>query len=321
MCKEINVIYSSHRVEFLPLITELMYSHDVIILEEVEGTNFFSMLQRKVSIDQFLEENSSDFPEFSKRLYEILQIMHEKNKAIFPVEPYIERVIEIHTLLSEGKSIAEIRSNKDLWEVYLYEHEATGKLLDFYKASLTRPFDEVVEKVISFAKIEAERLRFRDTLRANKIIELIFALPAKNAKIYVEAGYIHQYLCTLLNSKLKGKAKVKKLFLYQEKIRELTGKPWLYPPGDILVLRFVYKGKENKELEKLLAARALIYIKLIEKRELLPEYEGQFPHLMEEIDIIQRVNQLSYSQCQALYEKMKFLDRDRALEILKFSLN
>lgn len=312
MHNEINIVFSSHRVEFLSSIYDWMEQSDIIILEEAPNEMFKKMLKEEISIEEYLEEEIFEFPEFSYRFYEILKKLYRSGKEIIQIEPYMERLLKIYALFSEGKMPDDIEKISELKEVYEVEKRATKELIDFYEASISSPFSEIIERVKKFARADAERFRLRDTLRANAIVN---SLPEKG-KVFIEAGAIHQYLGKLLFERLANHCKINKVFSLENKVKEITGKRWLFPAGDILTLRYIFKKRENEEWENLLSARSLIYIMLIEKEEILPDEKNKTPHLIDEIEVIRMVNRLSFNDCERLYREIRFRSKEKARKIV-----
>lgn len=312
MSRQINIVFSSHRVEFLSSMTQLMQQSDVIILEEAPNEMFRKMLMEEISIEKYLEDEIFEFPIFSHRFYEILQNLYREGKKILQVEPYMEKLLKIYDMFSEGKTPKDVELIPELNEVYELEKKATKELIDFYEASISKPFNDVIEFIKRFARADAERFRFRDSLRADAIVSL---LPEKG-KVFIEAGAIHQYLSKVLIEKLETNCKVNIFFALENKVKELTGKRWIFPPGDILTLKYIFNKKDNEAWENLLSARSLIYIMLIEKEEMLPNEREQTPHLLDEIEVVKLVNKLSFNDCERLYKKIRFKDKEEAKKIV-----
>ncbi|GLI54108.1 hypothetical protein [Thermodesulfovibrio yellowstonii] len=87
MPDEINIVFSSHRIEFLASISDWMQQSDLIILEEAPNEMFKKMLKEEISIKEYLEEELFEFPEFSYRFYKILQELYKSGKEILQIEP------------------------------------------------------------------------------------------------------------------------------------------------------------------------------------------------------------------------------------------
>jgi len=290
-----------------------MEDHDVIITEEAPDPNFSAMLTRKISIREYLGEVDSGFPQFSLRMYKLLRELHKKGKVILQIEPYMENLMYIHDMFLDGKRPSDVLKIPGLREVYTAEKNATGALLRFYESSLKNSFRKVIEAVRSFARADAERFRLRDTMRAKAIVKV---LPG-NKRVYVEAGTVHTHLEKALRQLLGTKGQIKSLFLTEPVVKKLTGKVQVLAPGDILTERYISRKKRNDGVENLLAARSLIYIQLLQKEEMIPSRSERTPHIKDEIRATELVNKLSFAQCEKLYKKIRFRNRQQALEIIQ----
>jgi hypothetical protein len=75
----------------------------------------------------------------------------------------------------------------------------------------------------------------------------------------------------------------------------------LYGPGDQLTLLYIFHPTISQPIwEKLLAARSMIYSKILEKQE-LDDDSGTFSHLRDELACIRSVRQLSIDDCRYLF--------------------
>jgi hypothetical protein len=309
----ITIAFSSHRIEMIPFARRIMEDHGVIITEEAPDPNFSAMLNKKIPIYEYLREVDSGFPQFSLRMYKLLRELHKKGKVLLQIEPYMENLMNIHDMFINGKQPSDVLKMPGLREVYKTEKNATGALLRFYESSLKSSFQRVIEAVKDFARADAERFRLRDTMRAEAIVKF---LPG-NKRVYVEAGSVHTHLEKALRELLGTKGQIKSLFLLEPIVKKLTGKAQVLAPGDILTERYISRKKRNDELETLLAARSLIYIKLLEKEEMIPARSEKTPHIKDEIKATELVNKLSVAQCEELYKKIRFKNRKQALEIIQ----
>jgi len=311
MTPVVTVCFTSHRAETIPFALPFMEQHDVIVLEEAPNENLLPLLKKKMSVDTYILEEGFEFPEFSKRYYRLLRSLHARGKEIVQVEPYLERLICIHTLFAEGKQPSDIEQSPSLNIVYRAEREATRALFRYYEASMTAPFDEVIESVRNFATSDAVRFRIRDTMRAHAIAHLV----RDEKKYYIETGGIHRFLVKILRNLCRGRWTMRVETLMTPEYERLTGQQDVLAPGDILTLHYVFGKRENVSFERLLAARSLIYIMLLEKNEMLPSRAVRAPHLENEIAVTRFVNRLSLSQCRELFETMRSHSRREALEI------
>lgn len=311
----ITIGFSSHRIETLPFVKEQMKNHNVIIIEEAPNPKFVDMLNRKVSINKYLGEEDTQFPEFSRRMYKLLRELHLMGKKILQMEPYMEQLMNIHKMFSEGKEPPDVLKISGTGKVYEAEKKATGALLHFYESSMGNSFSETIKAVKRFARADADRFRLRDKMRAEAIVR---ALPDVGDKmVYIEAGAIHIYLEKVLRKKLMGRWKIKAEFLLEPVVKKLTGKRQVIAPGDLLTEHYILCGKENDTFETLQAARALIYIKLLKKEEMAPTRTEKTPHIKDEIRAITLSERLELAQCEELYSKIRFRNRSQALEIVQ----
>jgi hypothetical protein len=295
-------------MEVLPYEQEEMWRHHAIVLEEAPEPGFIDVLATRVDVVTYLEDLDAEFPEFTRRQLERLQELHQARKAIFQIEPYLERVIEIHTLLAQGESPQNLAAQPHLRPVYETEKRADGLLLKFYICSHTAPFQRVVMAVREFAWADAVRFRLRDTLRAQALLPLVDHF----SRIYVEAGYMHLYLVRTLRRLLAGKARLRPVFLMASLARPELGVPRPLGPGDLLTLFHIFQVGLRGELEELLAARSLIYIKLLQKSEMAPEKDPA-PHLHNEITAYRLTENLSFEDCAVLYPRVKLASPEISL--------
>jgi len=308
----ITIGFSSHRAESIPFAKKLMEDHDLIILEEAPNTDFAAMLNKKISINAYVREADTEFPEFSIRYYKVLRRFHEKGKKIVQIEPYMEQLMRIHFLFSEGKKPSDILKIPGLSSVYETERNATGALLHFYETSMRNSFQKVVEAVKKFARVDAERFRLRDTMRAKAIAKIL----SEEDRIYLEAGGMHVHLEKILKKILRKRYDINTVFLLEPVIRKITGKSNLLPPGDLLTIHYILNNKNNYSYETLLAARSIIYIKFLVTEEMLPSPKEKHPHLKDESKATELVQGLTVEQCEDLFGQIRFQNRQKALETL-----
>ena len=309
----ITIGFSSHMMEVIPFAKRLMENHDVVIIEEAPNPKFIAMLKKEISIDEYLSEVDSGFPEFSRRIYKLLRWFYQRGKEILQIEPHMERLMRIHNMFFKGKEPSDVLRISGMREVYKAEREATGALLHFYESSMGNSFQKVLEAVKNFARADAERFRLRDTMRAKAIAKVL----SEGKMVYVEAGAVHTYLEKALRKTLGKKCLIKSEFLLEPVVKKLTGRKQVIAPGDTLTKHYILRRKTNDEFETLQAARALVYIQLLEKEEMAPSRSEKTPHIKDEIRAIALVNKLTLTQCEELYKKIRFRDRHEALEIIQ----
>jgi len=308
----ITIGFSSHHAEALPYARRQMEKHQIIVLEEAPLPNFLDMLDGRLSIDEYMMALDSGFPGFERLMCVLLRELHGKGRQIIQVEPYLETLLQIHELLSDGNTPEDVMRDPRLESVYRAEKRATGALLDYYTHSLTAPFDDVVDAVKAFAKADADRLMMREYLRAQSIKPL----TSHGVDIYVEAGYIHYPMYHYLKKALGRAQRIRVVYLLEPVVRRLKGRRRNMGPGDILTLRYALHGGLPEDLADLLAARSLIYIKLLQKDELLPG-DSDAPHSEDEVRVNRIVDSLNFEDCRALFDKIRLAKRERAIRVVE----
>ena len=183
----------------------------------------------------------------------------------------------------------------------LAEKKSTGALLQYYQTTASRSFDMTVDAVKRFARTDAERFRLRDALRA----QALSALLEKFSSSFVEAGMMHYPLKRLMVRQAPRSMRIKSVFPANEIIHCLGQKGHLYGPGDQLTLLYIFHPEITAtERETLLAARALIYSKIVIKEELNTDMAA-YPHLRDELICIKATRGLSVNECRRLFAKIR----------------
>jgi len=301
--KRITIGFSIHRPEIIPVAADLMRRHEAIFLEDPPDPEFRRMLRGDLTIDDYLLGVDVEYPVFSRRMCRLLRELHREGKKIFQVEPFLEHLLEIHSFLAEGHAPSEIPRDSLRYRVYLAERNATGALLDYYRVVLKESFDATLEAVIRFARFDADRFRLRDDLRSRALLNHL-----KNGQsVFVEAGSIHWSLGQMLRQRLHNRVPVRPVFIAHEVLNTLGEKGHLYGPGDQLTLAYIFHPNiETTARERLLAARALVYTKLIEKQEFAIDSET-FPHVRNELACIRTVKLLNLNDCGRLFPTIRRL--------------
>jgi len=308
----LTLAFSSHHIETLPFAQREMKRHQIIMLEEPPSPKFFPMVEGRISIDEYVMDSESAFPEFEFLMAEMLQALHHEGREIVQVEPYLEKLIQIHEHFADGIGPEQVTKMPGLKDVYKAEKAATGALIHFYVLSVKAPFDRVVEAVKAFAREDAKRLTLRSKLRAQDI-----ALLHKTGKeTYIEAGYIHYPLYLFLRRQFRQRDTIRVVYLMQPVLRQLGAKRRNMGPGDILTLHYALHGSLARDTANLLAARSLIYIKLVKKQELVPA-DSEAPHSEDELRVNRLVDRLAIQDCERLFGQIRFAKREEALEVVK----
>jgi len=301
MSKEIIVLFTSHRIELLQHFEDEAKKSDVIILEEPENENLISLLEGKISVEDYVNNLDTTFPLFAKYLGEMLINLTRMSKKILQIEPYLKTLEDIYKAI-ESNEFEELAKNPEVEMVREIERKATGALIEYHETFLNGDFDALVEATIRFTKADAERFRVRDYMRAKKIAEIVS--EEKASRILIEAGHMHILLPEHLKRMLNNtNVKITTISLTEIAARK-SGIELVPNPGNELTRMYILGESVSEEMEKLLAARGLIYISLISKDEKIPTEDMPYPHLVEEVKVAKFVSKLSYDDCRAVFKKI-----------------
>ncbi len=310
--KPITIGFSIHRSEVIDITADLMHHHDVIFLEEPPANGLQEMLQGDLSIDDYLLPAEVEYPEFSHRMCLLLRDLYQKGKKIIQVEPFLEHLLAIHTFFSQGHRPKDLQPDSVHHRVYQAERDATKALLDYYQIVMNGSFKAAIEAIIRFARFDAARFRLRDSLRA----QALAAELNKGSSAFIEAGVIHLALYHLLKKSLLESLQLKPVFLARKALKILGVKGHLFGPGDQLTLSYIFYPKTHGTFkEELLAARSLIYSKLIEKEEISVDLET-YPHIRNELACIGTVKLLSLEDCDRLFPLIRRVETKYARQLI-----
>ena len=117
---------------------------------------------------------------------------------------------------------------------------------------------------------------------------------------------MHLRLLRALRRRLPDLTVIRPRFLLREVYRAAGQQSHLYAPGDRLTLALIFGRPPAPDLQQLLAARSLIYNRLIVKEEATPG-DDPFPDAAEEIRVIARVDRLTLAECRRLYDRLRGL--------------
>jgi hypothetical protein len=133
----------------------------------------------------------------------------------------------------------------------------------------------------------------------------------------VEAGLMHYQLWRLLRSLLPSSTRANPVFLANPVLQSMGEKGHLYSPGDQLTLLYIFHPNISQPgQEKLLAARAMVYSKILKKQESADD-SGVLPHLRDELSCIRTAQRLSIEDCRELFPPIRRSGTLEAREILE----
>jgi hypothetical protein len=300
--KHITIGFSIHRPEIIGMTADLMQNHAAIFLEEPPQAEFQRMLEGSYSVEDYLMSLDIEYPIFSRRMCRLMREFYADGKKIIQVEPFLQHLLGVHDFFSQDHNPEELAPNTLQHQVYVAERDATKALLDYYETVVDGPFETVIGAIIRFARADAARFRLRDTLRARALAADITRYPSA----YVEAGSIHYGLYLQLKKRLPKEVHIKPVYIAHKALQTIGEHGHLYGPGDQLTLRYILHANiKDTQLEVLLAARSLVYSKLIEKEELSTDLET-FPHVRNEFASIQTVQQLTLGDCKRLFPLIRY---------------
>ncbi|MEE4364320.1 MAG: hypothetical protein V2J08_10320 [Desulfotignum sp.] len=304
----ISVGFSIHRPEIVPVTARIMEQHDVIFLEEPPDAGFENMLNSSLGVEDYLMSLDLEYPEFSRSMCYLERDLYASGKKLIQVEPFVEALLSVHEFFAQGNKPGDLKRNTLPYFVYLVERNASGALLAYYQTAMIGSFEQTIASVKKFARSDAARFRLRDSLRSQEIAHQ----AGSHQSIFVEAGMIHFYLWQQLRRKLKGSFRVQPVFLDRAALQQPNRHYHTYSPGDQLTLAYVFHpGLSCDKWESLMAARSIIYSKIIQKEE-NPGDSTPFFHLTDEIDCIRTARILSFRDCKILYTVIRHAGTEKA---------
>ena len=310
-----TLVLANHRPESIDAARQLMEQHDAVILEEPPDDLFPQMLSGKMSISSYLETLDIEYPEFSRRMSSALQRLHTAGKKLVQLEPFLEGLLQIHSLFADGGSPADLKPGSSLHAIYEAERSATAALLDFYRVVVNGHFEAAVEAVKHFSRTDAQRFMLRDEMRAEALSQVITG----TGSWYIEAGPIHYPLWMELKRRLPAGYPLKVKFLMADAVRAMGYRDHLYGPGDLLTLLHRLHPDRSDPREDLLAARALVYNKMIAKEEMVDSADP-FPHTRDELHTAAIVRQLTIADCRRLFPFVRRVNTESAREMVRHYL-
>lgn len=309
--RQVTVALSVHRPETLPAAARLMDRHDVICLEEPPTPGFSAMLAGDLSVGAYLPETGTEYPLFTEQSCRLLRARHRRGKTIVQVEPYLETLLDIQLRLADGMTPGAAAAGSRRFRVYDAERAATGALLDFYQTAAGGDLDATTAAVLRFAAADAYRFRLRDRMRAAALKKRI----RTDSRVYVEAGVMHLSLIRRLAAARGAGQRLSAVHLQAEESRRLSGRPLVLAPGDLLTMRRIFRHRHEPARDTLLAARSLIYNRIVATGEMAGA-PGGHPHLVDEHACIDLVSVLDMRACRALYPHVRRLPTPQAREMV-----
>ncbi len=306
---QVTLGFTVFRPETAPFAARAMAGHEVIILEEPLTPGFEEMLQGRLAIEDYLMLTEFEFPEYARQQCCTLQTLHSHGVSVLQIHPWMDELVGVHEFFVAGNTPAQIPRGGKAWKVYSREHEWSRKLLAFYTAAGKKDFKGILSAVIEFARADAEKIRDMDQDRAEAIAKV-----TRSSSVYVECGAIHHTMIGLL-IKMLGHGRIKTVHLMEEVCKERYGVRRLIPPGDLLTFRYLVRAPENIAQETLLAARAMVYNRLMEKDETFDSVYAH-PHMDAEAMVLQIINGLDTEQCRDIFGRIRHMGVRESLALV-----
>jgi hypothetical protein len=306
-----TLVLAEHRPETVSHAAALMRAYEAVFLEEPPDASFQQMLRGNLPVEDYVLTLDAEYPAFIHSMCLALRELNGLGIGIYQVEPYLEHLVAIHEFFSSGGSPEKLDPHHVQYEVYLAEKQATAALLDFYKTATAGSFEETLESVKRFARVDSRRFLVRDRMRAKALAPMI----RRFNKSYIEAGQMHYLLWRMIRQDLGGSVTVRPHFLMAGVVKSLGISRHLYGPGDILTLRYILRPDLPDPMEDLLAGRALIYNKLIRKDEMADGNEP-YPYIRDELQVIEVVKQLTLKKCADLFPLVRKVTTEEARTVL-----
>ncbi|MEN2974676.1 MAG: hypothetical protein ABDH32_03745 [Candidatus Caldarchaeales archaeon] len=290
---DVKVVFLAHRVEFLKLLEEEIKGYHTLVLEEPDDENLKNFLNGYISLEEYVKLSNTGFPLYAVHQALLMKKLHSKGVEIIQIEPYLTIMEKIYQSIETGK-FEEYILDPNVKRVLEIEKEVVRALIEYQEEFMKGEFNGLVNKVIEFSKKDARRFKLRDLMRAEAV-----AASRLDDRVVVEAGYMHILLPVYLEE--KG-VRVSTINLVEKACKILNSR-YLENPGDILTKAYITERELGDE-ERLKAAQSIIYQLLISRDEKEPTSEVLFPHLIEELKIIDEVDEMSYEECRREFYRL-----------------
>jgi hypothetical protein len=307
----ITIAYSNHRPEALAYTASAMRRHPVVFLEEAPDPAFGAMLSGRLAIDAYVAELDTEYPEFSRLSCRMMRVLNSEGIRFEQVEPFVQRLLQVHDGFASGLTPEDIMGDGLLMPVYAAEKEATRTLIDFYASAAGQPFEDVLAALKAFAVADAMRFRLRDRLRADALALRLGHFPS----CYIEAGTMHLWLRRCIKHRLGGIHDIHSLYPMAAAVKAVTGRSYLMGPGDDLTVIYIFNPRADSPRVDLLAARSLIFNKILIKTEILSANDT-CPHTRDEWQALKKVNRMQRSDCETLFEQIRGVGTSQANSIV-----
>ncbi|WP_054857111.1 hypothetical protein [Vulcanisaeta sp. JCM 16159] len=250
----INIVLTPPGIEYIKYLREVAYHYDTFIAEvpNVEGVRRY--LNGEIDFNQLLYEIEYFDVDYSREFYGMLRGLINNGINVVPIDPYgsISMRIRVRAILNDLGHVS--LSNEEGYIAFI-ELRIAEAYRGYNSALLRGSFEDAVRYVLRYARLDAERIKFRSELRAREIVKLLRSLNGHH-DVLIHADHYNEVLMDYLSRKLMCKPGV--IRLGDAVSKRLGIRPWAHP-GVRLTNNYVYEVSMDKNGEYLLASRALIY--------------------------------------------------------------
>lgn len=251
----LTIILTPPRIEYLKYFREFAEQYDVLIAEIPDIESIRRFIKGEINFNSLLYDIEYSDLEYTRAFYETLRDLYSKGVSVIPIDPYelIAMKIRVASIV-KGMPQAPLDYN-DKYIAYI--ESRIGEVMRRYGSAFLRgDFDDIVQLTIKYAKMDAERIKFRSELRAREIIK---NLREVKGDVLIHADYYNEILREYIGTKLGCRPNTVSL---SNVIGKRFGISIPQPPGLKLTLNYVKKPQtpQNTTEERVLGARTVIYV-------------------------------------------------------------
>ena len=249
----ISIILSPPGIEYMGYLREVAGHYDVFIVEvpDVEGVRRY--LNGEIDFNQLIYEIEYYDVNYAREFYGVLKDLNRGGIEVIPIDPYglISMKVRIKAITSGLSST--LMSSEEAYIAFM-ETKIAEAYRGYNSALFRRSFDDSVRWVIKYARLDAERIKFRSELRARELTKVLSVFRGRD--ILIHADHYNEILAEYLGSKLMCKPSIMRL---SDVVSRRLGIKALRHPGLMLTHNYLYGVTMDENRERLLGAQALIY--------------------------------------------------------------
>ena len=250
----ISIVLTPPGIEYIKHLKEVAHQYEIFIAEAPNTEGIRQYLHGEIDIDQLLSEIEYYDINYSREFYGMLRELINDGVHVIPVDPYSSIGMGVRVRAILNRLNFELMSNEERYVAFM-ELKIAEAYRGYNSALLRGDFDSAVRYVLRYARLDAERIKFRSELRAREIARFLHNL-GESRDVLIHADHYNEVLVNYLSAKLMCKPGVIKL--NDVVVKRLGLMPWTHP-GIRLTNNYVYGVSMSRDEEYLLASRALIY--------------------------------------------------------------